>query len=68
MIKPNDESDSEVEPRPSLEEGLDYYLEHGLMVFTEAYLLKRGFCCESGCRHCPYGYVKPEGFVTADER
>jgi hypothetical protein len=35
-------------------EGMDYYLENGLMVFTGAYLLKRGYCCDSGCRHCPY--------------
>jgi hypothetical protein len=20
--------------------------------------LRRGYCCESGCRHCPYGYNK----------
>jgi hypothetical protein len=25
-----------------------------LLVFTAAFLLKRGYCCESGCRHCPY--------------
>jgi hypothetical protein len=24
------------------------------MVFTATYLLKRGYCCNSGCRHCPY--------------
>lgn len=68
MTDHNSESEPDVEPRPSLEAGRDYYLEHGLMVFTEAYLLKRGFCCESGCRHCPYGYVKPDGLGTADER
>ena len=28
------------------------------MVFTEAYHLKRGHCCENGCRHCPYGFEK----------
>ena len=37
-----------------LQEGLDYYLEDSLFVFTAAFLLKRGYCCESGCRHCPY--------------
>jgi hypothetical protein len=37
-----------------LVEGEDYYLEGGLMVFTALYHLKRGYCCESGCRHCPY--------------
>ena len=39
-----------------LQEGIDYYLEDGLFVFTAAFLLKRGYCCESGCRHCPYDY------------
>jgi len=42
----------------ALKEGVDYYLENGLFVFTAAFLLKRGYCCESGCRHCPYGYTK----------
>jgi hypothetical protein len=37
-----------------MEEGEDYYLEDGNMVFTEKFLLRRGHCCESGCRHCPY--------------
>lgn len=37
-----------------LEEGVDYYLENGLMVFTSHFLSKRGYCCDNGCRHCPY--------------
>jgi hypothetical protein len=32
----------------------DWYFEHGLVVYTAAYHLKRGFCCGSGCRHCPF--------------
>jgi Family of unknown function (DUF5522) len=32
----------------------DYYMEGQYMVFTAAYHLKRGYCCGSGCRHCPY--------------
>ena len=32
----------------------DYYIENGWIVFTAAYHLKRGYCCNSGCRHCPY--------------
>lgn len=36
------------------EEGKDYYLEKGRVVLTEFYLIKRGECCSSGCRHCPY--------------
>ena len=42
---------------PPLTEGLDYYMENGFVVFTAHYLLSRGHCCESGCRHCPYGFV-----------
>lgn len=40
-------------PRP-LVEGEDYYIERGYWVFTESFLRKRGTCCGSGCRHCPY--------------
>jgi hypothetical protein len=37
----------------------DYYYDtNGLMVLTEKYLLKRGYCCKNGCRHCPYGFDK----------
>ncbi|MBK7693841.1 MAG: hypothetical protein IPI30_05830 [Saprospiraceae bacterium] len=32
----------------------DYYLENGFVVFTAVYHLRRGYCCRSGCRHCPY--------------
>jgi len=35
-------------------EGIDYYFENGLMVLTEDFLKKRGYCCGNGCRHCPY--------------
>ena len=37
-----------------LVEGEDYYYENGLMVLTQGYLRRRGFCCECGCRNCPY--------------
>lgn len=37
-----------------LVEGIDYRLENGLLVFTAAYHLRRGSCCHSGCRHCPW--------------
>jgi Family of unknown function (DUF5522) len=37
----------------------DFYMTiDGFMVFTEAYHLKRGYCCKNGCRHCPYGFRK----------
>ncbi len=32
----------------------DFYFEGPYLVFTAAYHLKRGFCCNSNCRHCPY--------------
>ncbi len=32
----------------------DFYWEGPYLVFTAAYLLKRGYCCNSNCRHCPY--------------
>lgn len=38
----------------SVTEGKDYYIENGFMVFTTGYLQRRGYCCGSGCRHCPY--------------
>ncbi len=38
-----------------LVEGVDYYLDAGKFVFTSAYHRKRGYCCNSRCRHCPYG-------------
>lgn len=28
--------------------------DSGLFVLTEAVLRERGFCCENGCRHCPW--------------
>jgi hypothetical protein len=46
-----------------IEEG-DYYLTpEGYRCFTEQFHLKRGYCCESGCRHCPYGYDKKTNTV-----
>jgi hypothetical protein len=35
-------------------EGEDFYLENGLYVFTAGFLLRRGYCCDNNCRHCPY--------------
>lgn len=39
-------------------DGVYYYMENGLIVFTEAYHLRKGYCCKNGCRHCPYGFKK----------
>ena len=38
----------------------DFYMEGANMVFTAAYHLKRGACCGSHCRHCPYGLAPAE--------
>ncbi|HEV2692821.1 MAG TPA: cysteine-rich CWC family protein [Verrucomicrobiae bacterium] len=40
-------------PAPKVLPG-DFYFDGGLMVFTEVYHLRRGYCCDSGCRHCPF--------------
>lgn len=34
---------------------IDFYEENGKVVFTEHFLLNRGFCCGNYCKHCPYG-------------
>ena len=46
-------------PAAPLVEGVDFYYENGLMVLTSAYLLRRGYCCDNGCRHCPYKSSQP---------
>jgi hypothetical protein len=50
--------------RPAGEEDEDSYFDGPYLVFTEAYHLKRGYCCQSGCRHCPYGFVKDQAVVA----
>ncbi|HEV2463477.1 MAG TPA: DUF5522 domain-containing protein [Acidobacteriaceae bacterium] len=40
-------------------EGVDYVMEGPYLVFTAAYHLKRGYCCESGCRNCPWKDKQP---------
>ena len=44
-------------------EGEDFYLEGRALVFTELYHLRRGYCCESGCRHCPF---RPRAGASAE--
>jgi hypothetical protein len=48
-------------------EGIDYYFENGLMVFTEYYLRERGYCCTNRCRHCPYGFEKFDPAKAAED-
>jgi uncharacterized protein (TIGR00290 family) len=44
-----------------LVEGVDYYVEQDRWVFTAEYHRKRGHCCQSGCRHCPFGNPPTDG-------
>lgn len=38
---------------------IDYYFNaKGEKVLTETFLRKRGYCCQSGCTHCPYEFSK----------
>lgn len=55
-----------MDSQPPALEPEDYYFEGPYMVFTAAYHLKRGTCCGSGCRHCPYrGSPYREGAADA---
>lgn len=50
----------------------DYiHLPDGRIAFSEAYHLKRGYCCGSGCRYCPFDYEKvcePRRSVLREEQ
>jgi hypothetical protein len=37
-----------------LQIGIDYEIEDGVFEFTRDYLLRRGFCCNKRCKHCPF--------------
>jgi hypothetical protein len=43
------------------EAGQDAYIdpETGLIVMTEGFLRRRGWCCGNICRHCPYEHAGP---------
>lgn len=51
----------------ALARGDEGYLDPatGYFTFTAAALWERGWCCDSGCRHCPFqdGARGPEGVV-----
>jgi Family of unknown function (DUF5522) len=52
-----EETDPAKRVAPAAEPG-EFYYDGPFLVFTEAYHLRREWCCESGCRHCPYGFKK----------
>lgn len=41
-----------------------YYAPGGWMVMTAKFHQKRGYCCGSGCRHCPYFPAHSRGNTT----
>lgn len=57
---PESGAEQSAEPRP-LVEGEDFYREGPYVVFTEAYHRRRGYCCGSGCRHCPWKDERESG-------
>lgn len=42
----------------------DFYWEDGKRVMTEEYHMRRGSCCGSGCRHCPYNPKHEKGTTS----
>ena len=55
--RPDEPENASDWPTPELVEGVHYYLEGGVLVFTAAYHRLRGYCCGSGCRHCPFNHI-----------
>jgi hypothetical protein len=43
----------------------DFYKDdNGRIVMTESYHIKRGSCCGSKCKHCPYEPLYEKGSKT----
>ncbi len=38
------------------DDDLYYSNDAGIVIFTEKFLLDRGYCCGNGCKNCPYDY------------
>jgi len=46
----------------------DYYFsQDGFIIFTEAYHLKRGYCCNNNCKHCPWKDKKYNSSTNKDK-
>lgn len=50
----------EVWENNKFQDGDFYWNEQGFRVFTEQYHLRRGFCCNNNCKHCPYSKQKAD--------
>lgn len=35
-----------------------YHTPEGYIVFNAQYHRRRGYCCRSGCRHCPWKFTR----------
>jgi hypothetical protein len=44
----------------------DYYREGKFIIFTDAFHLKRGYCCGNKCRHCPYEKPPKKGNIKLE--
>ncbi len=51
-----------------LEKDTDYTInDNGDLVFTAHYHFKRGYCCQSACLNCPYGFTqKTDPLIPAE--
>ena len=47
---------------------VDYYIEGERVIFTALAHIKRGSCCGSFCRHCPYDPRHTKGKVVLSEK
>lgn len=47
-------------------EGFDYVIENGLWVWTRDFLFRRGYCCHSGCRNCPWAVIIGKEYLNHD--
>ena len=61
-LRPPDATDADADA----DAASDYYLENGMFVFTAEYHLRRGICCNSGCRHCPFAPPQPKSANPGD--
>jgi hypothetical protein len=66
MTDPKPKPVPQLAPQPTPQEDEDFYWEGPYMVFTAAWHLKRGYCCGSACRHCPYGHENVPSSASSD--
>ena len=48
------ENNSEKRVKPKKLDPSHFYEVGNKIVFTEEYHKQRGYCCGSGCKHCPF--------------